>query len=919
MAKGGRRGRLVLIDAHSLIYRAFFALPPMSTSAGEVTNAIYGFTSMLAIVLASRPDYAVAAFDVGGPTFRSEEYSEYKAGRRAMPDDLRPQIARVRDILEAFSIPIHGVPGFEADDVVGTLAKQGEEMGLQVTIVSGDLDCLQCVTDAVDALVPRRGITDTTVYGPDQVRQRYNLEPAQLIDYKALRGDTSDNIPGVPGVGEKTAAQLIGQFGSVENLLESLDQLKPGRVRDALAEHADRVRLGKRLVTIRRDVDVRLDLEGSRWLRYDVEAARRLFDDLEFRQLLARFPAPDAVQVPVQPTLAFDPVAPDSDVRVVADAVAAAELGMKLRGAVEVGVFGLWDGPPREERLVGLGLAMEGESHYIPFGHHDGQPALAADLMLDEVVGNLPGSDLLGHDTKETELVLRRFGRRPLQWAFSTSLAAYLLGAGARDPRLEDLARDFLGLDLMPADKLLGTGRSARPPSATDVADAATFAGLRAAACFQLRPRLAAEMRNLGVDYLFHEIELPLARVLAGMEAEGVAIDVPYLAVVADDLAGQLGAIEAEVATLARETGGGDGQPINLNAPGQLARFLFEDLRLPVGKRIKSGYSTDAETLEGLRDKHPIIPRILDHRQLSKLKSTYVDSLPGLVDPRDGRVHTSLNQAATATGRLSSSNPNLMNIPIRTELGQRIRRAFVAGREGHVLFSADYSQIELRIAAHLSEDPNLLSAFEAGQDIHAATAAKVFRSPLGEVTPDQRRLAKIANFGSLYGQGEYGLSMQMGIPGDEAREFLREYWSTYAGLREWLDGVRNQAREEGLVVSPTGRRRAIPDLRSPNYQLRAAAERMAINFPIQSLAADIIKIAMVRLQRELDETRLAGRMILQVHDELVFEIPEGEVDAFAELVPRVMVTAYELQGGLEVEAKTGPNWADVRKVGSLRA
>ena len=914
--KGGRKGRLILIDAHSLIYRAFFALPPMSTSAGEVTNAVYGFTSMLAIVLASRPEYAVAAFDVGGPTFRNEEYADYKAGRRAMPDDLRPQIERVRQVLESFSIPLYGVPGFEADDIVGTLARQGEEMGLQVTIVSGDLDCLQCVTDSVDALVPRRGITDTTIYGPDQVRQRYNLDPSQLIDYKALRGDTSDNIPGVPGVGEKTASLLVAQFGSIENLLANLDQLKPGRVRDALEANADRVRLGKRLVTIRLDVDVHLDLDRSRWTRYDAEAARRLFDELEFRQLLARFPAPDSVQVPVQPTLAFEPVAPAEGVRVVTGRDDLDELGGRLRRAEEVGVFGLWDGPARGGRLVGLGLGFGDQAYYLPLRHEKESVNLPLDLLLSEVTAGLRGLELLGHDVKEMQLALGGVDPHPYRWGFSSSLAAYLLGAGARDPRLEDLARDFLGQDLVPTDQLLGSGRNARQPSATEVADAANYTAGRARACFNLRPRLAAEMRNLGVDYLFHEVELPLARVLAGMESEGVAIDVPYLAEVAVDLGAQLLAIEAEVATLAEETGG---IKINLNAPQQLAKFLFEDLKLPVGKRIKTGYSTDAETLEALRDRHPIIGRILEHRQLSKLKSTYVDSLPELVDPRDGRVHTSLNQAATATGRLSSSNPNLMNIPIRTELGQRIRRAFVAGRPGHLLLSADYSQIELRIAAHLSEEPNLLSAFEAGLDIHAATAARVFKAPIESVTPDQRRLAKIANFGSLYGQGEYGLSIQMGIPSDEAREFLKEYWSTYARLREWLDGIRNQAREEGFVVSPTGRRRSIPDLRSPNFQLRAAAERMAINFPIQSLAADIIKIAMVRVDREMEESRLAGKMILQVHDELVFEIPESESEAFAEMVPRVMVTAYELQGGLEVEARLGPNWAEVRKVAALRA
>jgi DNA polymerase-1 len=497
-------------------------------------------------------------------------------------------------------------------------------------------------------------------------------------------------------------------------------------------------------------------------------------------------------------------------------------------------------------------------------------------------------------------------------WQFSTSLAAYLLGAGSRDPRLEDLARDFLGMSLMPTDQLVGSGRNMRTAAEAADRECADYAGARARAILHLGPRLEAEMQNLGVDYLFHEVELPLASVLAQMETDGVAVDVPYLADMQEELSEQLRALEAEVQELA-------GYQFNLNAPQQLAKLLFEDLRLPVGKRTKTGYSTDAETLEALRDKHPIVPLILEHRQLSKLKSTYVDALPQLVDPTTGRVHTSFGQASTATGRLASSNPNLMNIPIRTELGQRIRRAFKAGRPGHLLFAADYSQIELRIAAHLSEDPNMMAAFAAGHDIHTATASRVFKVPLEEVTPDQRRLAKVANFGSIYGQGQYGLSQQMGISGDEAREFLKEYWETYSALKDWLDAVRAQAREAGVVVSATGRRRAIPDLRSPNYQLRQAAERMAINFPIQSLAADVIKIAMVRLHREMAEARLGGRMLLQVHDELVFEVPAPEADAFAEIVPRVMTGAYELGTGLEVESKVGPNWADMRKLSTVVA
>ena len=896
VAPKGRRGRVVLIDAHSLIYRAFFALPPMSTSDGQVTNAAYGFTSMLAIVLASRPEYAVAAFDVAAPTWRSKEYVEYKAGRRAMPDDLRPQIEMVRDILAGFQIPIHGIAGFEADDLIGTFSRLAEERGHSVTIVSGDLDCLQLVSESVEALVPRRGITDTFLYGPDQVRQRYGFEPVQLIDFKALRGDTSDNIPGVPGVGDKTAAKLVQDFGSVEALLERVEELPEGRLKTSIKANADQIRLGKRMVTIVRDVPVDLDLETARWTRYDYDTARAVFDRFEFRQLLSRFPAPD--QVPVQPSLSFEAAPEPTGLKVVDDPTEAASL---LDGSKDVAVYAFNESTTRGARTVGLGVSTGKETFFV-----------AKQEAMDAVASTLSGRPISGHDAKETELALRSLGGGKRDWAFSTFLAAYLLGAGSRDPRLEDLAKEFLDVTLISTEQLLGTGRAARKVADVSVNEAAEFAARRAEAILNLRPRLEAEMQNLGVDYLFHEIELPLAGVLADMESEGVAIDVAYLKDMQEELGSQLAAIESEVEQVA-------GQKFNLSAPQQLAKVLFEDLRLPVGKRTKTGYSTDADTLEGLREKHPIIGLILEHRQLSKLKSTYVDALPQIVDPISGRVHTSFGQASTATGRLASSNPNLMNIPIRTELGQRIRRAFKAGRPDHVMVSADYSQIELRIAAHLSGDPKLLDAFAAGQDIHTATAAAVFKIPIESVDPNQRRLAKVANFGSIYGQGEYGLSQQLGITGDVARDFLKEYWSTYSRLKEYLDEVRVKAREEGFVVSATGRRRAIPDLRSPNFQLRSAAERMAINFPMQSLAADIIKIAMVRLQREIEADHIEGRMLLQVHDELLFEVPESEVDQFAEKVPRIMTGAYELETGIEVETKVGANWADMTKLAVVRA
>jgi DNA polymerase-1 len=620
----------VLIDAHSLIYRAFFALPPMSTSDGRVTNAVYGFTSMLAIVLASRPEFAIAAFDMGKPTFRSKEYAEYKAGRRAMPDDLRPQLEMVREVLQSFSIPIVGIEGFEADDIIGTLARVAEERGHPVTIVSGDLDCLQLVSESVEALVPRRGITDTFLYGPEQVRQRYGFEPVQLIDFKALRGDTSDNIPGVPGVGEKTAAKLVQDYTTVESLLEHVEELPAGRLKTSLMENADKVRLGKRMVTIVRDIPIELELEKARWTRYDYETARRVFDQLEFRQLLSRFPPPD--QVPVQPSLAFEAAPEPSGLKVVEDPVEAASL---LDGDGDVGVFAFTEGAGRGARVAGLGVSTGTHTFYV-----------ATPSAMDAVASTLSGRPMSGHDAKETELALRSLGGGKREWAFSTFLAAYLLGAGMRDPRLEDLAREFLEVPLVSSEQLLGTGRAARKPSAVATNEAADFAARRAEAVLNLRPRLEAEMRNLGVDYLFHEIELPLAGVLADMESEGVAIDVPYLKEMQDEMGAQLAAIESEVEEVA-------GEKFNLNAPQQLAKVLFEDLRLPVGKRTKTGYSTDADTLEALRDKHPIVGLILEHRQLSKLKSTYVDALPQLVDPTSGRVHTSFGQASTATGRLS--------------------------------------------------------------------------------------------------------------------------------------------------------------------------------------------------------------------------------------------------------------------------
>lgn len=892
MAAAGRE-RLVLIDAFSLIYRAFFAVPPMSTTRGEVTNAVHGFTNMLILVLADRPRYAAAAFDVGLPAGRLALYPEYKSGRPAMPEDLRHQVDRVKQVLEAFRIPVVSLPGFEADDVIGSLAARARDAGLEVLVVSGDLDCLQLVDSSVRALVPRRGITETMVYGPAEVKERYGLEPSQLPDYKALAGDSSDNIPGVPGIGAKTAASLLQTYGSVETLLDRLARLPAGRIRQRLEEHREEILVWKRIATIARDLEVPLDLAACDWQVYDPARLRALLEELEFRSLIPRIPPP--ARAPAVPASGAPGPETAFPTTVIEDPSRPLDLGGR-----EVGAFGVTVGSGLDVRLVGLALCGGEQARYLAIGPDAATPAQVAAIVSD--------LGLIGHDTKELAMALSNLDAAPREWVFSASLAGHLTGEGARDPRLEDLAREKLNLALIGLDQVAGSGRSARPLDQLAPAELAGYAGGRAAALLRLRPIMEQHLRDLEVDYLYHEVELPLVPVLVAMERAGIAVDTAYLGEMSRELAAQLAEIEAEVMSLASA-------PFNLNAPQQLARFLFDELKLKSRKRTKTGYSTDADTLDSLREEHPIVTRILEHRQLSKLKSTYVDALPGLVGA-DGRVHTTFNQAATATGRLSSTNPNLMNIPVRTEIGQRIRRCFRAQSGEDVLVSADYSQIELRIAAHLSQDPALIAAFQAGEDIHAATAARVFGTSIAEVDKDQRRLAKVANFGSIYGQGVYGLSQQLAIPTDVARDFLAQYWTAYAGLKDYLDRVREEARRTGVVVNETGRRRAIPDLMSSNRQLQQAAERMAINFPIQSLAADIIKIAMVRIHRHLAAAGLRGRMLLQVHDELVFEVPRDELEEFAKFVPGIMAGAYQLTVPIVVDCKAGPNWADMEPVGA---
>jgi len=919
--------RLVLVDGHALIYRAFFALPSLTNRKGELVNAAFGFTSMLLNALQSRPQYVIAAFDHPGVTFRHQELAEYKVHRRPMPDDLRPQIPLVRDIISAFPIPIYEVEGYEADDVIGTLARQAERQGLHTTILTGDLDALQLITPKVDVLTSKRGVSETILYDLDRVRERYGIEPPRVADLKALAGDVSDNIPGVPGIGEKTALKLIQEYGPVEEILAHVGRLPPGKVRRLLEEHAEQARLSKRMATIVCDLPIALDLGGSATQGFRAEPVRRLLEEMGFPSLAARVPTAlngsKAASAPAplhrgQGTFQFAPSAAPAaltEASIVRDEQALGALVDRLHGDVScVLQTVLVDQPARHGRIAGVALGFPrwdgGAEHvaYIPTAHvQESTLPLARILAALAPAIQDPRIRKTGFNLKSDYLALRAHGLQLQGLEFDILIAAYLLNSGIRTPSLKGLAHDVLETMLDGPEVLLGQGKAGQSPATVALPAAAAHYGREVSVMCALQPALTSQLADLGLRPLFHEVEMPLTPILAEMELAGVTIDSGYLKQLSRELYQAIQGLEREILDFASG-------PLNLNSPVQLGKFLYEDLKLQGGRRTKTGYSTDATVLEAFRDQHPVIDKILEYRHLTKLKSTYVDALPLLVDPRTGRLHTSFNQTVAATGRLSSSEPNLQNIPIRTDLGQRIRRAFAPARPNDLMLSADYSQIELRVLAHLTRDPLLLEAFAEGHDIHARTAAEVFGVPMDRISRDQRRLAKVVNFGIVYGLSEYGLARDVGMPTEEARAFIDAYFRKYHRVREFLEGIKMQAREQGYVETLLRRRRYIQDIKSPNRQLRLAAERVAINMPVQGSAADIMKLGMIGLAGEMARRRLRSTMILQVHDELVFEVPPEELEVMQEIVPALMERAYELVVPLQVDLKVGPDWDDLKPI-----
>jgi DNA polymerase-1 len=931
--------QLFLIDGYALIYRAFFAMisRPLRTAKGENTSAAWGVVNFLLRLREKyQPDY-IAWINDAGVSFRSERYADYKSTRQKLGQEMQADfdrsVERICQLLDAFRVPLLAVPGYEADDVIGTLATRAAERGLQSVIVSGDKDFYQLIGPRVALLNPGRGgpaAVDEVWVDQSNASERLGVPPERVTDFLALVGDSSDNVPGVKGIGDKGALKLIADYGDLENILAHAAEVSGKRQREALLAQADSARLSKELVTIQRDVPVEFDLDRLTPAEPDRDAGVRLLSELEFYSLARRFtPAGDADEEEAggeAPPAASDwlalDTAPACDCVVVDDAAAIPDLVARLRAAPLVGLDTETSSlEPHEAELIGLSLAASpSEVWYLPFGHRERGGDLAApadpvrnlppltDPALAPIVELLrdPSVPKAGHNIKYDWQVLRRAGVELGGVAYDSMIASFLLDPGRRSHAIDILSLEHLGRGMQSYSDVAGKGKAEIPFAEVAVASAAAYCGADSATVLALHDYFAPMLAETGMEELFRTIEMPLVPVLTEMEWAGIAIAPELFAELSRELSEELARLEIRIGEVA-------GEALNLNSPRQLATILFEKQGLPVLKKTKTGPSTDADVLEQLAAMGHELPQlILDYRELQKLKSTYVDTLPTRVQRATGRIHTSFNQTGAATGRLSSSEPNLQNIPIRTPRGEAIRRGFVPTDE-RVFLVADYSQIELRLMAHLSGDPAFIEAFRQGGDIHRQTAALIFGVPADLVSPEMRGRAKTINFATIYGQGPFALSRKLGISLEDARLFIARYFERFAGVRAFLDRQVEIARELGYVETLFKRRRYIPELKDRNFNMRAYGERNAQNSPLQGSAADLIKVAMIRIHDALAQRRLRSRMLLQVHDELVFEVPAAELDAMRALVREHMEGAAALQVPLVVDIGVGPNWLDAKR------
>ena len=882
---------VVLIDGNSLAYRAFYALPDtMKTSTGITTNAVYGFTTMLLKLLETEPDFLAIAFDLKEPTFRHKEYKEYKATRDKAPPTLNEQMPYVKEVAQSLDIPIYEVAGYEADDIIGTLAKESEAQGYNVEIVSGDLDPLQLVTPKIKVLTTRRGISDTVIYDEKAVKERYGLSPDQLIDFKALKGDSSDNIPGVKGIGEKTAAELIKKFKTLDNLLSHIDDIEKTKLKENLKNGKNKALLSKKLVTIVTNVPLELDFKKLKRSETDWSKVLDIFQKMEFDSLVKKYQnrteGPSLIEKKREKISEFDfrSITSEKDLDTLIKELEKNSFFSFDCETTSINTF--------EAKLVGISFSTSPEhASYIPLGHKEGKQLDLKTVMTKLKPFLESDKTKYGHNIKYDIEVLIKYGLRVAPPYFDTMVAAYLLDPVSGGYNLKKVGARYLGRHEM----IKFTELEAEIFSDIKIDLATEYACSDADVTLMLGEVFEKKLKDKNLWKLFKDIEMPLIEVLVELEENGVYVDTKELNKLSAGMDKQMQELERHIFSIA-------GEEFNLNSPKQLSVILFDKLKLPVIKKGKTGPSTNAEVLEELSEKFEIAQKLLEYRSYSKLKSTYVDVLPELINKKTGRIHASFNQTITATGRLSSSDPNMQNIPIRSELGKKIREAFVPQKKGWVILAADYSQIELRILAHLSRDPVLLKAFKEGKDVHQATADELGIS---------RDAAKTVNFGIIYGISDFGLAKSLKIKRTEAAEFIKKYFEKHTGVKEFIDKTIKEARETGEVCTMLKRIRPLPDINSPNHGLRSFTERTAINTPVQGSAADMIKVAMVRIRDICGESR-SPKLILQVHDELVFEVLEEEVEKVKKIIQREMEQALKLDIPVKVDIEVGKSWGEAK-------
>ncbi|CEQ31143.1 DNA polymerase I [[Clostridium] sordellii] len=876
---------LVIIDGNSIINRAFYALPDLTNKQGLHTNAIYGFTTMLFKIIENyKPTHISVAFDKKAPTFRHLEYKEYKAGRKKMPDELREQIEPLKNVLDAFKINRLELEGYEADDIIGTVSLKAEKEGYKVFIVTGDKDAIQLASKTTTTLITKKGVGEVDEFDFDEVMKKYEMTPNQFIDLKGLMGDKSDNIPGVPGIGEVTGIKLIKEFGSIENIIENVDSIK-GSSRKKIEEHKDLAIMSKRLATIIRDVPIDITIDDLSFGDYDKANVIDVFNELGFNSLISR-------------------IGENSDVESEVD-----NINLSIKELVNIEEF-IKDvkskkslilkairknGNILEKNLMTIYLSINGEDIY--YINEENLDKIRELLISDEI-------KKYGYELKDDYITLRPYGIFLNNMYFDISIAEYLIDSSSANYTYDSIAMNYFGQKIKSTEELLGKGVKAKKIEELEKEEIDKHIGNIINLVERVNPKMEDKLKSMDMDGLFYHVEMPLVEVLGYMEFEGVMVDKEKLVELGEEFKLSIDKLESEIYLLA-------GEEFNINSPKQLGVILFEKLELPVIKKTKTGYSTNAEVLERLRDKHEIIDKITEYRQIVKLKSTYVDGLINIINPISHRIHSSFNQTITTTGRISSTEPNLQNIPVRLELGRNIRKVFIANK-GCELVDADYSQIELRVLAHMSQDEHMIDAFNHDIDIHTKTASQVFGIDINDVTSEQRSAAKAVNFGIVYGISDFGLSQNLKIPVKEAKTYIDNYLNTYEDIKTYMDNTIEEAKKDGYVKTILNRRRYIPEINSGNVILKNLGKRLAMNAPIQGSAADIIKIAMVNVYKKLEEKNLKSKLILQVHDELIIETCEDEIEIVSKIVKDEMEHAVSMDVNLDVDLNVGKSWYETK-------